>query len=163
VYYFGNTLYTASAFITLMRWIQCVLHWSSFHFFFYVPKQTRGSDFVRNKNSLFASYGQPSIHGLKSYLGHVHTYKHTNKLIPVLSLTLHHGNIQRLHKTVETLKVLCTHFFINMVFGFNIAAVLPGIDSHKFWTASSGILCNSSCRISSSCFRHIGDGNLFLS
>jgi hypothetical protein len=39
---------------------------------------------------------------------------------------------------------------------------LPGMDSYKFWTVSSWILYYSSWRTSSSCFRDIGGGNLFL-
>jgi hypothetical protein len=34
--------------------------------------------------------------------------------------------------------------------------------SYKFWTVSSGILYHYSWRTSSSCFRDVGDGNLFL-
>jgi hypothetical protein len=49
-----------------------------------------------------------------------------------------------------------------MVIAFNRAAIILEIDSYRFWTLSSGILYNSSCRKSSCCFRDVGGRNLFL-
>jgi hypothetical protein len=47
-------------------------------------------------------------------------------------------------------------------FAFNTAAVLLEMDLYKCWTVPNGILYNSSWRTSSSCFRVVGGGNLFL-
>jgi hypothetical protein len=43
-----------------------------------------------------------------------------------------------------------------------MAAILLEMDSYKFWTVFSGILFHSYWRTSSSCFRDVGGGNLFL-
>jgi hypothetical protein len=66
---------------------------------------------------------------------------------------------------METLQILYTFIYeyrVGPSFAFNTAAILLGIDSYKFWTVSSGSLYHSSWRTSSSRFRDVGGGNLFL-
>jgi hypothetical protein len=66
---------------------------------------------------------------------------------------------------MEKLQILYTFLYyygVGPPFAFNTAAVLPEMDSYKFWTVSRGILHHSSRRTPSRCFRDVGDGNLFL-